>query len=82
MSLDKASAKIIAEINETASQFNSTIVIRANSKSFDAKSMLGLAYSILSCKSFKLDIKGPDEAKAKMEMARVFWKHGLPVEVL
>jgi phosphocarrier protein HPr len=82
MPLDKTLAKIVVEINETASKFESSIVIRTDHKNIDAKSILGLTYSVLSSRTFKLEIHGPDEEQAKAAMAGVFWKNNLPVEVI
>lgn len=82
MNLDKTLAKAVVEINQTANKFRSSIVIRTDDKNIDAKSMLGLTYTVLSSKTFKLEIHGPDEAEAKMAMSRVFMKNGLPVETI
>ncbi|MCM3790245.1 HPr family phosphocarrier protein [Domibacillus indicus] len=82
MSLDKTTAHIVAEINQTASQYKSSIVIITDHKMIDAKSIPGLTYSILSSSSFKLEIHGPDEEKAKLAMASVLWKQSLPVGVV
>ncbi len=82
MLLDKARAQVVIEINQTASKFKSSIVITTDNQSIDAKSILGLTYSILNSKSFKLEIHGPDEKEAKIAMSSVFWKHSLPVEVV
>lgn len=80
MNLDKILAKVVVEINQTANKFRSSIVIRTDDKNIDAKSILGLTYTVLSSKAFKLEIHGPDEAEAKIAMTRVFMKNGLPIE--
>ncbi|MCI2256112.1 HPr family phosphocarrier protein [Domibacillus sp. 8LH] len=82
MLLDKSRAQVVVEINQTASKFKSSIVIMTDNQTIDAKSILGLTYSILNSKSFKLEIHGPDEEEAKVAMSSVFWKHSLPVEVV
>ncbi|WP_050183827.1 HPr family phosphocarrier protein [Domibacillus robiginosus] len=74
-------AQAVVEINETASKFKSSIVMKTDGKLIDAKSMLGLSYTILHSKTFYLEIHGKDEEEAKTEMTKVFWKYNLPVEV-
>ncbi|OXS78696.1 HPr family phosphocarrier protein [Domibacillus enclensis] len=74
-------AQAVVEINHTASTFKSSIVIKTDEKLIDAKSMLGLSYSVLHSKAFHLEIHGPDEETAKTAMTNVFWKYGLPVKV-
>lgn len=74
--------KAIIDINQTANQFQSSIVLRMNDKNLDAKSILGLSMTLLSATSYKLEIHGPDEAGAKAAMAEVFNKHNLLVEVI
>ncbi|MGC9935163.1 HPr family phosphocarrier protein [Priestia aryabhattai] len=82
MGLNKTLAKIVVEINETANKFQSSIVIKTDDKTIDAKSILGLTYTVLSSKKFELEIHGPDEEGAKKAMSHVFWKNNLPVEVV
>lgn len=82
MTLNKSLAKVVYEINETANKFGSSIVIITDNKTIDAKSILGLTYSVLNSQTFKLEIHGQDEEEAKTAMARVFWKNNLPVEVI
>ncbi|WNS79220.1 HPr family phosphocarrier protein [Domibacillus sp. DTU_2020_1001157_1_SI_ALB_TIR_016] len=79
MSLTLAHA--VVEINEIASKFKSSIVIKTDEKMIDAKSMLGLSYSILHSKEFHLEIHGPDEEEAKKEMMIIFWKYNLPIGI-
>ncbi|MFC0274597.1 HPr family phosphocarrier protein [Metabacillus herbersteinensis] len=74
-------AQAVVEINQTASRFESSIVIITDDKMIDAKSMLGLSFTILNSKSFKLEIHGQDEADAKAAIMEVFLKNSLPVEV-
>ena len=73
-------AETVVEINNTASKFESSIVVKTDNKLIDAKSMLGLAYSVLHSRTFYLEIHGSDEEEAKAEMLRVFWKYNLPAE--
>lgn len=82
MGLNKTLAKVVVEINETANKFQSSIVIKTDDKTIDAKSILGLTYTVLSSKKFELEIHGADEEDAKKAMSHVFWKNNLPVEVL
>ncbi len=70
----------IIEINQTASKYNSSIVIRIGTKHIDAKSILGLSVTLLSDQKYKLEIHGPDEEEAKADMLNVFSKHGLEIE--
>lgn len=81
MDLSNAFAQLIVDINRTAQQFQSSIVIKTDNKCLDAKSILGLTYSILRSKSFVLEIHGPDAEKAKQQMVQVFHHHNLAVEV-
>ncbi|WJD83549.1 HPr family phosphocarrier protein [Priestia megaterium] len=82
MNLNKALAKVLVEINDTANKFDSSIVIRTDNKNIDAKSMLGLTYAVLDSQTFKIEVHGPDEDQAKIAMSRVFWKNNLPVTVI
>lgn len=61
MDISNTFAQLVVEINKTAQQFQSSIVIKTDDKSIDAKSILGLTYSILSSETFVLEIHGPDE---------------------
>jgi phosphocarrier protein HPr len=81
MDVSKTFAEAVVEINRTAQQFQSSIVIKTKNRTVDAKSILGLSHSILMAKLFKLEIYGPDEIEAKKEMVSVFKKFELPVEV-
>lgn len=81
MELSNAFAQLVVDINRTAQQFQSSIVIKTDKKCLDAKSILGLTYSVLSSKSFVLEIHGPDAEEAKKEMVQVFHHHNLAVEI-
>ena len=79
--MNRTIAQAVVDINQVASQFESSIVIITDHKVIDAKSMLGLSFSILNSKSFKLEIHGKDEEDAKSAMQEVFVKNKLPVEI-
>ena len=82
MPFNKALVSAVLEISETANKFQSSVVIKTDTKNIDAKSILGLTYTVLSSQTFKLEIHGPDEKEAKVAMTHIFWKNKLPVEVL
>ncbi|CAM4283333.1 HPr family phosphocarrier protein [Paenibacillus tarimensis] len=73
--------KTIVEINRTATQFSSSIVLRVGDRVIDVKSILGLSVSLVTGQAYKLDIHGPDEEEAKAAMAEVFAKNGLQAEM-
>lgn len=79
--MKKTAVEAVVEINQVASSFESSIVIIADDKIIDAKSMLGLSFSIVSAESFKLEVHGKDEVEAKKAMIEVFTKNKLAVEV-
>ena len=81
MEISNTFAQLVVEINKTAQQFQSSIVIKTDNRSIDAKSILGLTYSILSSKTFELEIHGTDEEMAKKEMTKVFHNHNVSVNV-
>lgn len=81
MKLSGSTAQLVVDINRTAQQFTSSIVIKTDQRSLDAKSILGLTYTVLSSKTFVLEIHGPDAEEAKKEMIQVFHHHNLAVEV-
>ncbi|WP_050183718.1 HPr family phosphocarrier protein [Domibacillus robiginosus] len=81
MEISNTFAEFVVAINKTAQEFQSSIVIKTDRKSFDAKSILGLTYSVLSSKTFELEIHGPDEEEAKKAMTHVFHQHNVPVRV-
>ncbi|AKO93565.1 HPr family phosphocarrier protein [Priestia filamentosa] len=82
MVLNKSLAKVVVEINETANKFQSSIVIKTDDKTIDAKSILGLTYTVLNSQSFQVEIHGEDEEGAKRAMSHVFWKNNLPIELV
>ncbi|MGG4484196.1 HPr family phosphocarrier protein [Paenibacillus illinoisensis] len=72
----------IMEVNHTANQFKSSIVLLVQGKSIDVKSMLGLSITLFHDDEFKMEIHGPDEQEAKHAMQTVFAKNGLVVEFI
>lgn len=82
MPFNKALVNAVLEISETANRFQSNVVIITDTTNIDAKSILGLTYTVLSSQTFKLEVHGPDEKEAKTAMAHIFWKNKLPVEVI
>lgn len=78
----KAEVRSIVDINQTASDFKSSIVLRVSDTKFvDVKSILGLSISLYKNLAYKLEIHGPDEEEAKSAMLEVFSKHHIYVEV-
>ncbi|GAB6929717.1 hypothetical protein JCM10914A_37000 [Paenibacillus sp. JCM 10914] len=72
----------IVEISQTAGQFSSSIVLQAENKYIDVKSILGLFTTLVSSQSYELHVHGPDADEAKQAMIDVFAKHGLNVNVV
>ncbi|GIO55491.1 HPr family phosphocarrier protein [Paenibacillus cellulositrophicus] len=72
----------VVEIAQTASQFTSSIVLQAENKYIDVKSILGLFTTLVSSQSYELHVHGPDADEAKTAMKEVFAKHGLNVNVV
>ncbi|ANY72056.1 MULTISPECIES: HPr family phosphocarrier protein [Paenibacillus] len=72
----------IVEISQTASKFSSSIVLQAENKYIDVKSILGLFTTLVSNQSYELHVHGPDADEAKQAMIDVFNKHGLNVSVV
>jgi phosphocarrier protein HPr len=81
MNINNAFPRLVVELNQTAQQFKSSIVIKTDNKSIDAKSILGLTYSVLNSESFELEIHGEDQKEAKKEMSDVFQRYNIPVSV-
>ncbi|TJY39614.1 HPr family phosphocarrier protein [Cohnella pontilimi] len=69
----------IVEINQTANRYQSSIVIHADNKYIDVKSILGLTLTLIRDELYRLDVHGPDETEAREAMKVVFEKHGLAV---
>ncbi|WP_246939014.1 HPr family phosphocarrier protein [Bacillus pinisoli] len=74
--------KTIIEIAAKAAEFQSSIVLRANNKHIDVKSILGLSVTLVTAQQYLLEIHGPDENEAKTAMVKVFEKNGLNVKVV
>jgi len=72
----------VVEIAQTAGQFTSSIVLQADNKYIDVKSILGLFTTLVSNKGYELHVHGPDADEAKAAMQEVFAKHGLKVETV
>lgn len=69
----------IVEINQTASSYQSSIVLHCEDKYIDVKSILGLTLSLIRDTGYRLDVHGPDETEARRGMKEIFEKHGLAV---
>ncbi|MCP3763592.1 HPr family phosphocarrier protein [Domibacillus sp. A3M-37] len=81
MELGPTFARFVVELNKTAQPFQSSIVLKTDSRSIDVKSILGLTHSVLTSKAFQLEIHGPDEEQAKQDMVQVFRDFHISVEV-
>ncbi|WP_172194884.1 MULTISPECIES: HPr family phosphocarrier protein [Saccharibacillus] len=71
----------VVEIAQTASRFSSSIVLQAENKYIDVKSILGLFTTLVSNQQYELHVIGPDAEEAKAGMIEVFEKHGLNVVI-
>ena len=72
----------VVEIAQTAGRFTSSIVLQAENKYIDVKSILGLFTTLVTNQSYELHVHGPDAEEAKAAMTDVFAKHGLQVTVV
>ena len=72
----------IVEISQAAGKFTSSIVLQAESKYIDVKSILGLFTTLVGGHAYELHVHGPDAAEAKAAMAEVFAKHSLDVSII
>lgn len=81
MEISPTFARLVVELNKAAQPFQSSIVLKTDHRSIDVKSILGLTHSILTSKSFQLEIHGPDEEEAKETMVQVFHDFHVPVQV-
>ena len=72
----------IVEISQAASKFTSSIVLQADNKYIDVKSILGLFTTLVGGHSYELHVHGPDAEAAKQAMSEVFAKHNLNVTVV
>lgn len=72
----------IVEISQAASQFRSSIVLQADNKYIDVKSILGLFTTLVGGHAYELHVHGPDAEEAKAAMKSVFEKHNLNVTII
>jgi phosphocarrier protein HPr len=72
----------IVELSQIANKFRSSIVLQAENKYIDVKSILGLFTTLVGNLSYELHVHGPDADEAKKELGEVFAKHGLKVSVV
>lgn len=73
---------MIVEISQAAGKFQSSIVLQADNKYIDVKSILGLFTTLIGGHSYELHIHGSDAAEAGDAMREVFSKHGLNVKIV
>ncbi|WP_223066449.1 HPr family phosphocarrier protein [Paenibacillus caui] len=72
----------VVEIAQTAAKFTSSIVLQAENKYIDVKSILGLFTTLVGGHTYELHVHGPDAEEAKAALTEVFAKHGLKVTVI
>lgn len=72
----------IVDISQTANQFRSSIVLQADNKYIDVKSILGLFTTLVGGLSYGLHVHGSDAEEAKVAMAEVFKKHNLDITLV
>jgi phosphocarrier protein HPr len=72
----------IVELSQTANKFRSSIVLQAENKYIDVKSILGLFTTLVGGHSYELHVHGPDADEAKAAVGEVFTKHNLNVKVV
>ncbi|MBW5444700.1 HPr family phosphocarrier protein [Cohnella sp. CFH 77786] len=72
----------IVELSQTANKFRSSIVLQAENKYIDVKSILGLFTTLVGSHSYELHVHGPDAAEAKSALAEIFAKYNLNVKVV
>lgn len=72
----------VVEIAQTAAKFSSSIVLQAENKYIDVKSILGLFTTLVGGNSYELHVHGQDAEEAKTAMTEVFAKHGLQVTLV
>jgi phosphocarrier protein len=72
----------VVELSQAANKFRSSIVLQAENKYIDVKSILGLFTTLVSSHSYELHVHGPDAEEAKRELAAIFAKHNLNVTVV
>ncbi|CAI6022430.1 HPr family phosphocarrier protein [Cohnella ginsengisoli] len=72
----------IVELSQTANKFRSSIVLQADNKYIDVKSILGLFTTLVGGHAYELHVHGPDADEAKKELGEVFAKHSLNVTIV
>jgi phosphocarrier protein HPr len=72
----------IVELSQTANKFRSSIVLQAENKYIDVKSILGLFTTLLGNLAYELHVHGPDADEAKEALSAVFAKHNLKIKVV
>lgn len=72
----------IVELSQTANKFRSSIVLQAENKYIDVKSILGLFTTLVGGHAYELHVHGPDAEEAKNELSAVFAKHNLNVTIV
>ncbi|SFB36814.1 phosphocarrier protein [Cohnella sp. OV330] len=72
----------IVELSQTANKFRSSIVLQADNKYIDVKSILGLFTTLVGGHAYELHVHGPDADEAKKELGEVFAKHNLNVTIV
>ena len=72
----------IVELSQTANKFRSSIVLQAENKYIDVKSILGLFTTLVGNTAYELHVHGPDAVEAKEALRAVFAKHSLNVQVV
>ncbi|WEK52871.1 MAG: HPr family phosphocarrier protein [Candidatus Cohnella colombiensis] len=72
----------IVELSQTANKFRSSIVLQAENKYIDVKSILGLFTTLLGHHAYELHVHGPDAEEAKAALGAIFAKHSLNVTVV
>ena len=72
----------VVEIAQTAGKFTSSIVLQAENKYIDVKSILGLFTTLVSHQGYELHVHGPDAEAAKVAMQEVFAKHDLQISII
>lgn len=75
------STTAVVEINQTASRFQSSIVMKVDDKHIDVKSILALSITLLYNKNYTVEVYGPDADEAREAMKAVLEKHGLNAKV-
>ncbi|MBO9599343.1 MAG: HPr family phosphocarrier protein [Cohnella sp.] len=72
----------IVELSQTANKFRSSIVLQAENKYIDVKSILGLFTTLIGNHAYELHVHGPDAEEAKEALGAVFAKHSLNVAIV